>query len=551
MNLRYAFLVLLLSYFVVPIVQGQSYIVEKLNDNINTQKYDEISPVLSKDGDVLFFTRIGYPIFNKTLIENNIDLSKTLSPSLYQLKIQEIYSKVAKQNISYPNESSFNQDIWMATLSNGAFNIVTHPSYPLNNALPNSVCSVNYNGTAVILINQFIESGGMKKGFSSSQKQYGGKWSFPSPVYIHDYYNNDPDVSLTINVYENIMILSLARDDSKGQNDLYVSIKTGPYTWSAPLNLGSTINSSSRETTPFLAVDNRTLYFASNRPGTMGGSDIFISKRIGDGWENWTAPRPIRSPINSSSDDSNPVFDFNSGYLYFTSKRDGSSDIFKVSIAAPLSDKVTIKGKIINGKTKDPISASVMAGVGDPKNYKETYVSEDGTFKIKVPKGVKYNLVAKKPGHIGVEQSVSFNADYTYFKEYEINLTLNPIEAGTKINLKPIYFAQSKATILEKSYPHLNDLAVFLKKNKNLYIKIEGHTDNQGKEADLLLLSQQRANAIKEYLVYKKFIKPIRLETEGFGGARPVNKNTTEEEREQNRRVEVVVTTVSKQLGTH
>ena len=550
MTIRYALLLFWSVILCAAQLWGQRYEIEKLNSNINTQRFDEISPILSKDGSTLFFTRVGYPIFNKTLIEQNKNLAHSLSPEAYSEKLQKVYSEVAQQNISYPDQSTFNQDIWIGTLVKEDFKMVTHPGYPLNNALPNSVCSVSYDGNSVVLINQFNKHGGMNKGFSSSTKQAGGKWSFPAPIYIHDYYNTDPDVSLCVNVYENIMILSLARNDAIGANDLYVSIKTGAYSWSSPKNLGSDINTGSRETTPFLATDNRTLYFSSNRPGTKGGSDIYISKRVGDGWENWTTPRPVQSPINSTADDSNPVFDFNSGFLYFTSKRHGSSDIFRVRIAQPVSDQVTVKGVIVDAKTRELTNASIMTGVGDPKNYQETYISEDGTFKIKVPKGVKYNLVAKKDGYIGQEESVSFKANYTYFKEYEVRLTLNPIEAGTKIHLKPIYFEQSKAIILEKSYPHLNELADFLQNNQNLYIRIEGHTDNQGREEDLLKLSQERAQAIKDYLIYKKSIKPVRLETAGFGGTQPVNSNKTEEERRQNRRVEVVVTNVSKLLGT-
>ena len=550
MNSRYAFMILLFVLVLSPITKGQEYVVEKLNENINTRNYDEISPVISKDGNVLFFTRVAYPIFDRTLIENKNNLALSLSSEAYNIKLKEIYSEVAKENIAYPNLSSFNQDIWMAYLNKGDFSIVSHPPYPLNNALPNSVCNVSYDGSSVILINQFDPNGGMKKGFSTSTKQYGGQWSFPNPIYIHNYYNTDQDVSLSVNIYENVMILSLSRDDSIGENDLYVSIKTGPYSWSAPKNLGPDINSVNREITPFLAVDNRTLYFSSNRPGTRGGSDIFISKRIGDGWDKWTLPRPIKSPINSFADDSNPIFDFNSGFLYFNSKRDGSSDIFRVRIATPVSDKVTIKGRILDGKTDKPLDAAILAGVGDPNNFKEIYISEDGSFKLKVPKGVEYKLIAKKQGFIGQQESVSFRADYTYFKEYEINLTLNPIEAGTKISIKPIYFEQSKPVILEKSFPHLNELAEFLEKNKNLYITIQGHTDNQGKKEDLLLLSQQRADAIKQYLIYKKFIRPVRLNTEGFGDTRPVNNNKSEEERRQNRRVEIVVNTVSKPLNS-
>ena len=83
-----------------------------------------------------------------------------------------------------------------------------------------------------------------------------------------------------------------------------------------------------------------------------------------------------------------------------------------------------------------------------------------------------------------------------------------------------------------------------------MYIIIEGHTDNQGKEDELMSLSEQRAEAIKDYLVYKKRIKPVRLTTAGFGGSRPVNDNSTDGLRAINRRVEVYIDEVATMLKT-
>ena len=124
------------------------------------------------------------------------------------------------------------------------------------------------------------------------------------------------------------------------------------------------------------------------------------------------------------------------------------------------------------------------------------------------------------------------------------------MEKGTKINLKPIYFKQSKPIILQESFAALDELAQFLNKNKNMYITIEGHTDNQGEEEDLLQLSKERAEAIKDYLVYKKRIKPVRLSTEGYGSEQPVNDNSDEAKRAINRRVEVYIDEVASMLKT-
>src|SRR5690606_27123751 len=122
-----------------------------------------------------------------------------------------------------------------------------------------------------------------------------------------------------------------------------------------------------------------------------------------------------------------------------------------------------------------------------------------------------------------------FKKSYIYFKEFEIDLYLSPLEVGSKIELDPIYFKQSTPVVLSTSYPTLNILANYLKENQNISIRIEGHTDNQG-DADLLLkLSEDRAEAIKDYLVYKMRIAPLRIETVGYGATKPVNDNSTDE----------------------
>ena len=120
---------------------------------------------------------------------------------------------------------------------------------------------------------------------------------------------------------------------------------------------------------------------------------------------------------------------------------------------------------------------------------------------------------------------------------------MNPLEVNDKIELRTIYFQQSTAIILEKSHSELDRLARILSDNPGLEIRIEGHTDNVGKAEDLLLLSEKRALAIREFLIGKG-IASYRITTEGHGPKYPVSANTTEEQRALNRRVEVRITKI-------
>ena len=549
--------------------QKKALKLEKLGSNINSFSYDEISPVVSLDGNTIYFTRVGDPNYNKTLIEDGQDLSKSMTRSQFLLHLQSVYTQIAKRVILDPEQSGFNQDIWIAETSTEDFDKVSHPGYPMNNALPNSVSTLTPNENEVVVINQFIEKGGMQKGFSVIRQHSDESWGFPEPITIEDYYTRSPNVSMTISNDGSVLILSVQRDDSYGLSDFYVSFRKDSKTWSVPKNLGPNINSAGSESTPFLSEDKTKLFFATDGRTTIGGTDIFVADRLDNTWTSWSEPRRFIEPINSTGDDSQPFFNSSTGYLYFTSRRDGTSDIFRVKIASPIPHGVKIKGKILDAKTKKPMSGKVLSNSILLDHYKNAYLSDDGTFEMTIPKGQEFTLIAEKKGYIGKEEKISFKADYVYFKEYEIILYLDrdpfareddieliedintisnaeDLKAGSIISLNAIYFKQSEPEVLEESHPALNDLAKFLKSNQGVYIRINGHTDNQGDEHALMKLSERRARAIKDYLVYSKGISPLRVDTKGFGASEPVNNNSTDELRKANRRVEIEIIKISK-----
>ncbi|MEM1319275.1 MAG: OmpA family protein [Bacteroidota bacterium] len=545
MNIVKQLLCGLLSLSMITNISAQSdYQIEKLHAGINTDDYDEISPVVNLEGDRMFFTRVGYPEYKSTLIEKGKDLSKEMPKASFRDYLKGIFSTIAKRHITNPEQSSFNQDIWVAKSSSSVFDSIAHPEYPLNNALPNSVCSLTPSENEVILLNQFVEEGGMRKGFSVSRQYANGNWSFPEPITINNYHNSGPDVSMTMSQDGSVIILAMERSDSRGKTDLYISFRLSDQEWSTPKNMGSVINSSRRETNPFLSADNKSLFFSSNRMGSSGGSDLFVVYRDGKTWDDWSKPRRFVAPINSKSDESQPYFNVNTGYLYFTSKRDGSSDIFRVKIAPPNPIGVVVKGRVINAKTGKPIDAKVLSGMTQSK-HRNIYFADDGSYRMTIRKGAEYTLVAEKPGFTAEPRTIAFKQSYVYYKEYKVDLKVHPIEEGSKIKLDPIFFEQSKAVVLKSSYPAVDKLADYLKKNTNFYIRIVGYTDNQGEKEALQKLSEERAEAIKEYLVYKRRINPVRIKTVGMGAENPLNDNSSDELRRQNRRVEAEITHIS------
>ena len=535
-------LIILFSSFAI---NAQIFKVEPLNNGINTSDYDEISPVVSIDGKTLYFTRVGHPTFDRTLKLNGSDISILLNDNEYQKKLGSIYSNIAGSNVQNPESSKFNQDIWMAESVFYSFEKISHPGYPLNNALPNSVSAITPNGNELIVINKFSQYGGLEKGFSVTRKTSDNLWTFPEPIGIRNYSNNNSDVNLAMSADGNILILSMERSDSFGENDLYICFKIGHNEWSEPQNLGSKVNTIYRETSPFLSEDGKRLFFASNRKGTLGGSDIFYLIRTGDNWDDWSVPYRFVEPINSYADDSQPYFNSATGFLYFSSNREGSLDIFKAKLMPANPIQVIVKGQILNTETNQRQPGKVLFAPIGEDHLESVYVSDDGTFELSLPKGKTYRLIAEQAGFSGKEEEITFRSDYVYFKNHSMDLFLNPMQLNSKVDLKPIFFEQSKAVVLEESYASLDELADFLNENWTVSIRIEGHTDNRGNKVALQKLSEERAKAIKQYLVFKKFIQPLRIETVGLGDKMPLNNNSNDELRAKNRRVDVVITKIN------
>ncbi len=190
--------------------QAQRYklTLEKLPPPINSSAYDEITPVLSYDGQTLYFTRVRYPDFDRTLEVEGRNIHLSLSESQYFRYLAEIYSRIAGYPIKEAMHSDFNQDIWIAHFKKEQFQALSHPGPPLNNALPNSICALTPIENSFVILNQFLMGGGMDQGFSIIQKEKEG-WQFPQPMEIENFYTEGNSVNVTMSPDGAVLIMSL------------------------------------------------------------------------------------------------------------------------------------------------------------------------------------------------------------------------------------------------------------------------------------------------------------------------------------------------------
>ena len=495
-----------------------------LGPNVNS-RYVDTHPVISPDGRTLYFARQNHP--------GNVGGGRD------------------PQDIWYSKLVSGRNKTW------GPAKNMTEPSNTPED--PNGLASVSANGQSALLIGVYVDGLMEPKGFSMSRRSPGG-WSKPMEVKIDNYYNKDPEhIDGFLATSGKVLLMAVERTDGLGGQDIYVSfpkpenLPEGVATvrkqqeWTKPLNLGRNINTPGADFAPFLAADEKTLYFASDGRGGYGKSDIFYTKRLDDTWTNWSPPRNLGPVVNSPDFDAYYTVSAAGQDAYLVSSRngiDGSKDIFRISLAPAFQPEVVtlVTGRVLDVNTGKPIKAIIHYEnllTGEEIGVTETDPA-DGSYTIVLPSGVQYGYRAEAKGYIAENANLDVTAKDKYSEEKK-DLYLVPFNVGQTVKMNNIFFPQSKYYLNTSSYPELLRLIRILKDYPTVEIKLSGHTDNQGDPALNLKLSQDRVNEVKKYLV-SHGIKGERITTEGFGGTKPIASNDQEDTRSKNRRVEFTIT---------
>ncbi len=523
------FQLLIWTLIVCSVVQAKGQTIDMKNLPAVTKelnsRWDETNPVLSPDGMIMYFTRAN-----------------------------------DSSNVGGVKDKG---DIWFARLGeNGHWQKPENLGEPVNDNTRNSILGFSPDGNLMFLNIQKRHEGGYTSndGVGFSVKQ-GSGWSKPRKMQV-DYYVNKSDYqSGCVSRDGSVMILSMQSYASRGEEDLYVSFYENGK-WSQPKNLGSVINTSGQEMTPYITADLKTLYFSSNGHGGYGGRDLFRSERLDDSWRNWSKPKNLGSKVNSKGVELSYFIDYinEAGYFSTTQNSDGYGDIrvLPVNITLPdtvLADttrmfeelavepepppvreevrQILFRGRVVNAKTGKPVAAAIHIS-GESLDENLNAPATTGLFELRLPAGTEsFEISVKSPGYMSYNDAVrDIPADGKV-----VVFSLSPLTVGTTIRLNKVYFERGKAVLLDSSYAELDHLVEMLKENPDIKIELSGHTDNQGSPKLNMKLSQDRVDAVKAYLV-SKGIDPKRIKGKGYGGTRPVASNASEETRRLNRRVE-------------
>jgi len=363
-----------------------------------------------------------------------------------------------------------------------------------------------------------------------------------------------------------MVFTSCNRQDGYGGCDLYISYKRSNE-WSAPENLGSTINTGAWESQPYLSSDGRLMIFSSNRKGGLGKRDLYYSVLAHDGL--WGIAKNLGSGVNTFADETSPFLSLNEDSLYFSSNGRvgmGGFDFFKVdwqsklnptNIGLPVNsykneisyhqkldgstywarelesdDKYPpaqilytegrtktdslqlIYGRVSSKADDSPLASTIQIYDLATDSLLRATTSDQltGNYKVLIPNKSEYSFYVEAPGYLFNSIQVSEIEGLRYQQDFK----LEKIKAGRSISLNNLYFEFDSYKLNDKSRNEINKIAAFMKANLSVLIEIAGYTDNVGSKTYNQDLSEKRARTVYEEIL-KITKEQTRLRYKGYG----------------------------------
>jgi outer membrane protein OmpA-like peptidoglycan-associated protein len=507
-------------------------IIENIGNTVNTE-YREYGAVISADESVMLFT---------------------------SRRPNTTGGGIAPDGLFY-------EDIYSTTNQNGKWTPPVALPPPVNTKVHDATVALSNDGQKLFIYSPSNE------GDILISTLDGDKWSRPVDAGGKSINTKYSEIHACFSYDEkSIYFVSNKPEDSFGGFDIFVTHRDDNGNWSAPKNVGPTINTPYDEEGVYLHPDGKTMYFSSRGHNTMGDYDIFKSTL--DTLGNWSTPENIGYPINSADKDVFFVVSASGKHAYYSSaKMDsyGETDIYRItilgdekqpqfafedqpltSIINPLKEAIAeprvesrftsavtiLKGVVRDAQTQEPLNAVIVITDNEKNQIVSTFQSnaKTGRYLVSLPSGRNYGIAVTMEGYLFFSDNVDLPKSKAY-QEIEKDVDLSKLEVGRKIVLRNIFYDFDKSTLRTQSIAELNRLVALMNQNPTLKIEISSHTDNVGSAAYNQRLSEARAKSVIDYLT-KNGIPMERLEFKGYGFSDPIAPNETDEGRQLNRRTE-------------
>jgi len=464
----------------------------------------------------------------------------------------------------------FFEDLYISFYRNGKWTPAQNMGTPVNSEDHDATAGLSPDGQILYIYRDSKSNGGdIYQSFLE-----GDAWSKPQDMgnKINTKFH---ETTVSLGPDNKTLYFVSDRPGGYGDRDIYKIVLNDKAKWGDPENLGPTINTQWGEEGVEIQADGKTLYFSSEGHSSMGGYDVFKSTLDNTG--KWTEPQNLGYPVNTPDDDVFFSISANGKHGYYSSiKKDGygDKDIYMITFLGPekpvvvsnednllagstsgvtdviMTSEVAVnktkmtllKGVITDSVTHQPLEASIEL----VDNVKNTVIadftsnSKTGKYLVSLPSGTNYGIAVKAKDYLFY--SANFNLpDTATYQVVERNVALQPLNIGSRIVLRNIFFDFDKATLRPESTNELDRLINLLTTYSNLKIEISGYTDNKGSQAYNQKLSEARSKSVVDYLIAHG-IASARLTYKGYGMDNPIATNETDEGRQLNRRTEFKIT---------
>ncbi|MGB3182627.1 MAG: OmpA family protein [Cyclobacteriaceae bacterium] len=437
------------------------------------------------------------------------------------------------------------EDIYISRRVDGEWQRATSLSTNINTERNEGTCTISADGRTLIFAT-CMDPNGYGSCDLYITHRVGDAWSVPKNLgtainTIH--FESQPSLSAD----GRTLYFVSERADGYGGRDIHVSWQDDEGNWQEAKNVGSDINTPKDDVSPFIHVNNSTLYFSSKGYPGMGGFDIFYSNRTDDGW---STPENMGYPINDENDQTSLIVTASGEKAYYNKDKllsNGmtASGIFTFEMPGSLRPAVRsnyLTGRVLDKKTGEPLEATIELFDLQSEKRVGKFESDSltGEYYTVLNADTEHALHITSPGYLF--QTGYFSPDSSVSDAgARLDIYLESIVVDAVTRLSNIFFGFDSDRLESRSIIELKKVIQFLRANPDIFIQIEGHTDSVGDNEYNKQLSSRRAKSVYDYLVENE-IDAARLKYKGFGAEQPVTSNDTEADREMNRRIEFRIT---------
>lgn len=434
------------------------------------------------------------------------------------------------------------EDFYFSRYNGKSWSLASNAGRPLNTPQNEGAQTISSDGSYVYFT-ACDRRGGMGRCDIYYSRYDGRNWTealnLGAPVNSY-YWESQP----SINSNGKVIFFASNRPGGIGGMDLWYSASNEAGKWGSPKNLGAAVNTTGDEMSPFIHFDGKTLYFSSNGRTGMGGYDIFVTRLNPD--STWSSPVNLGYPINTYNDEMGLIIDATGQNAYFSTQRDENhgKDIFYFNLyeAARPEPVSYFKGRVLDSKTGKLLTADYdLVDLIKGKSITSGSTDMYGSFLVCLPSGSNYGLNVTKPGYLFYSGNFMMEGLHTVSEPYIKNILLDPVRVGESLMLTNVFFEVDSWELKNESLAELDKLYNLLVENGNVTAEIGGFTDSTGEDEYNLDLSEKRAKAVVGYLT-NRGISSGRLTYKGYGASSPIGDNITYEGRKLNRRTEVIIT---------